>query len=208
MAEQQNRPAQLRIGRMEAFSDGVFAVAITLLVLEIAVPAGSEEDLLQAVLDQWPSYLAYVVSFATVGAIWLAHTAVTDYLHHADTVLMRLNLLLLMVVSFLPFPTKLLAESVEHEDAGKIAATFYGLTLLAATVVMAALWRYAVHEHLVRPDADDADVAVLSKKLTPGLAFYVAVIAVGLFLPVAAVAGYLAIAAFYLIPIGSFRRNQ
>lgn len=208
MAEQQNRPAQLRTTRMEAFSDGVFAVAITLLVLEIAVPAGSEEDLLQAVLDQWPSYLAYVVSFATVGAIWLAHTAVTDYLHHADTVLMRLNLLLLMVVSFLPFPTKLLAESVEHEDAGKVAATFYGLTLLAATVVMAALWRYAVHEHLVRPDADDADVAVLSKKLTPGLAFYVAVIAVGLFLPVAAVAGYLAIAVFYLIPIGSFRRSQ
>jgi uncharacterized membrane protein len=76
---------------MEAFSDGVFAIAITLLVLKISVPAGSEEDLLGAVLDQWPSYLAYVVSFASVGAVWLAHTVVTEYLHHADAWLLRLT---------------------------------------------------------------------------------------------------------------------
>lgn len=208
MTEQENRPAQLRTARLEAFSDGVFAVAITLLVLEIAIPAGSEDDLLGAVLDQWPSYLAYVVSFATVGAIWLAHTAVTDYLHHADTVLMRLNLLLLMMVSFLPFPTKLLAESVEHEEAGKIAATFYGLSLLAASVVMAGLWRYAVRHHLVRPEAGDDDVNVLSKKLTPGLAFYLVMLGLGLFLPVVAVFGYLAIAVFYLIPIHWLRGRR
>jgi uncharacterized membrane protein len=114
----------LGTGRLEALSDGVFAVAITLLVLEISVPAGSEDDLLEALVDQWPSYLAYVVSFATVGAIWLAHNAVTHYLHHADALLLRLNLLLLLVVSFLPFPTRLLAETVEDDDAGKVATTF------------------------------------------------------------------------------------
>lgn len=205
---EENRPAQLRTGRLEAFSDGVFAVAITLLVLEISVPAGSEDHLLQAVLDQWPSYLAYVVSFATVGALWLAHNAVTDYLDHADSLLMRLNLLLLLVVSFLPFPTRLLAESVEHEDAGRVAATFYGLALLAASLLLAVLWRYAVYEHLVRPDAGDDEVAVLSKKLTPGLAFYVVMIVLGLFIPVAAVLGYLAIALYYLIPSRSFRRHR
>ena len=133
--------ATLRTGRMEAFSDGVFAVAITLLVLEISVPDGSEDDLLAAVLEQWPSYLAYVVSFATVGAVWLGHAAVTHYLDHADAVLLRLNLLLLCVVSFLPFPTRLIAETLEHEDAGKVATTFYGLALLAATGPPGVPWR-------------------------------------------------------------------
>ena len=199
--------ATLRTGRMEAFSDGVFAVAITLLVLEISVPDGSEDDLLAAVLEQWPSYLAYVVSFATVGAVWLGHAAVTHYLDHADAVLLRLNLLLLCVVSFLPFPTRLIAQTLEHEDAGKVATTFYGLALLAATGLLAALWRYAVHEQLIRQDAGDDEVAVLSRKLTPGLAFYVVMIGLGLFLPVAAVLGYLAIAVFYLVPLRSLRRT-
>ncbi|BCJ75893.1 hypothetical protein CS0771_54370 [Catellatospora sp. IY07-71] len=90
----------------------MFAIAITLLVLEIAVPEAPQQDLLRALLDEWPSYLAYLVSFATIGAIWLAHTAITEYLHHADPWLMRLNLLLLMVVAFLPFPTKLLADNI------------------------------------------------------------------------------------------------
>lgn len=89
-----------RTTRLEAFSDGVFAIAITLLVLEIAVPSGSEGDLLGAVVGQWPTYLGYLVSFSTIGAVWLEHTVITEYLDHATSVLIRLNLLLLMVVSF------------------------------------------------------------------------------------------------------------
>jgi hypothetical protein len=104
--DSQPRAPGYRTGRMEAFSDGVFAIAVTLLVLEIAVPAGSGDDLLGALGDQWPSYLGYLVSFATIGAVWFAHTVITEYLDHADSVLIRLNLLLLLVVSFLPFPTK------------------------------------------------------------------------------------------------------
>jgi uncharacterized membrane protein len=110
--EPARRPRQFRTNRLEAFSDGVFAIAITLLVLEISVPAGAETHLLRAVLDQWPSYLAYVVSFSTIGAVWVAHSAITEYLVGADLGLVRLNLLPLLVVSFLPFPTKLLAESI------------------------------------------------------------------------------------------------
>jgi len=207
VSDQEHGPTRLRTGRLEAFSDGVFAVAITLLVLEISVPAGSEDDLLGAVLGQWPSYLAYVVSFATVGAAWLGHAAVTHYLDRADSLLLRLNLLLLMVVSFVPFPTRLLAESVEDADAGKVASTLYGLSLLAVAGLMSVLWRYALHEGLVRPDADDAELSVLSRRLTPGLAFYVVMIVVGLFLPVVAVLGYLAIAVFYLVPLRTFRRH-
>jgi uncharacterized membrane protein len=93
---------------MEAFSDGVFAIAITLLVLEIGVPSGAGDDLLRALTDEWPSYLAYLVSFSTIGAVWFAHTVITEYLGRANSTLIRLNLLLLMVVSFLPFPTRLL----------------------------------------------------------------------------------------------------
>ena len=95
--------------RLEAFSDGVFAIAITLLVLDITVPAGSEDDLLAAVLNQWPSYLAYVVSFATIGVAWLEHNAITDYMDYADAMVVRVNLLLLLLISFLPFPTRLIA---------------------------------------------------------------------------------------------------
>ena len=112
-----DRSARLRTGRLEAFSDGVFAIAITLLVLELTVPAGSESDLLGAFLDQWRSYLAYLVSFLTIGAVWLAHSVITEFIGRADAVLLRLNLLLLMVVSFLPFPTRLLAEYTSDHDA-------------------------------------------------------------------------------------------
>ncbi|HEY6685780.1 MAG TPA: TMEM175 family protein [Propionibacteriaceae bacterium] len=77
----------LRVARMEAFSDGVFAIAITLLVLEIAIPPGFEGHLLRGVLSQWPSYLAYIVSFATIGAIWLGHNTITHYMHSANTLI-------------------------------------------------------------------------------------------------------------------------
>ena len=120
-------------GRMEAFSDGVFAIAITLLVLDVAVhPPGTP---LQQVLHAWPAYVAYVVSFLTIGAAWLAHTTLTDRLAHSDSIFLRLNLLLLLVVAFLPFPTRLVADALQHTDAERVAVTFYGLTLLAIRVL-------------------------------------------------------------------------
>jgi uncharacterized membrane protein len=86
----------------------VFAIAITRLVLELAVPVVGESGLMNALAGQRPSYLAYVVSFSTVGAPWLARTSISEYLGRADLILVRLNLVLLLVVSFLPFPTKVL----------------------------------------------------------------------------------------------------
>ena len=150
------------------FSDGVFAIAITLLVLEIAVPSGSEDDLLGAVLDQWPSYLTYLVSFSTIGAVWLEHTVITEFLDHANPVLIRLNLLLLLVVSFLPFPTKVMGEYAGEDDAGRVAVTVYGLNLFLASLLVSLLWRYAVREQLIRPDLADVDVRLLTRRLTQG----------------------------------------
>jgi len=114
---------------MEAFSDGVFAIAITLLVLDVAVhPPGTP---LEQVLHAWPAYVAYVVSFLTIGAAWLGHTALTDRLAQSDSIFLRLNLLLLLVVAFLPFPTRLIADALQDTDAERVAVTVYGLTLLA-----------------------------------------------------------------------------
>jgi uncharacterized membrane protein len=194
--------------RLEGFSDAVFAIAITLLVLEIAVPAGSSDDLLRAVADQWPSYLAYLISFSTIGAVWLAHSAITDYLYRADTTLQRLNLLLLLVVSFLPFPTRLVAEYVDEGDAERVATTIYGLNLLLVSVLVSVLWRYAIRANLLRPDAGSEEIQILTRRLTPSLAAYVVLIVLGLFAPTLAVFGYLAIAVFLIVPAWSLRRHR
>jgi uncharacterized membrane protein len=206
--ESRARAPGYRTARMEGFSDGVFSIAITLLVLEIGVPSGSGHDLLRALADQWPSYLAYLVSFSTIGAVWFAHTVITGYLDHATSVFMRLNLLLLLVVSFLPFPTRLLAEYVRESGAERIATTVLGINLLLAAVLLLVLWRYAVHEQLVRPDLADEDVKTITKRLTPALVAYVVMIVLGLFLPVLAVLGYLVIAIYILVPFRAMRHRS
>ncbi len=205
-----DRPGLRRTARLEAFSDGVFAIAITLLVLDLAVPVSRESSrhLLDAISDEWPGYLGYIVSFSTVGALWLGHNAITDYLDRADITLLRLNLLLLFFVSFLPFPTRLLSEYVTTDQAERVAVTFYGITLLIAGALLSLLWRYALHARLIRPDAKDEEISLLSHRLTPGLAGYGVLIIVGLFAPVASVIGYLLIALFFLIPLHIRRRPR
>jgi uncharacterized membrane protein len=200
--------AGLRTGRLEAFSDGVFAIAITLLVLEIGIPAGSEEHLLRAMVAQWPSYLAYVISFATIGAVWLKHALATEYLDHADAVFVRLNLLLLLTVSFLPFPTRLIAEYIGRDEPGRISTTFYGLVLFLASLLVSVLWRHAVRTNLVRPDTPKRAVQAMTRWLMPGVAGYAVMIVLGLFLPLAAVIGYLVIALYLLIPFEMHRGRR
>ena len=194
-------PLRVRVTRLEAFSDGVFAIAITLLVLEIAVPAVSEGDLLIAVIELWPSYLGYLISFTTIGAIWVGHTAITHYLHAVDAGLLRLNLLLLLVVAFIPFPTGLLAENIEEPANERVAATIYGGTLLAASVVLSAVWRYALSAGLIDPEARRTELRYLTQRLAPGLAAYVGLIVLGWFRPLIAVIGYMLLAFFLLIPL-------
>jgi uncharacterized membrane protein len=112
-----------------------------------------------------------------------------------------------MVVSFLPFPTRLLGEYLGEDEPERVAVTIYGLNLLLTSVLVSVLWRYAVRERLIRSDVADTDVKLLTRRLAPGLAGYVAVIVVGLFLPVLAVFAYLAIALYILLPVGALRRR-
>ena len=193
---------------MRRSATGVFAIAITLLVLDLAVPITheSEQHLLHAVGDEWPGYLGYIVSFSTIGALWLGHNAITDYLDRADATLLRLNLLLLFFVSFLPFPTRLLSEYISSDRAERVAVTFYGLTLLIAGALLFVFWRYALRARLVRPDAGDEEITLLTHRLAPGLGAYALLIIAGLFVPVAAVIGYLVIALFFIVPVRIGRR--
>jgi uncharacterized membrane protein len=207
-ATEPSRAQNLRTSRMEAFSDGVFAIAITLLVLEIAVPVVAGADLLRGVEDEWPSYLAYFVSFSTIGAVWLMHSLITEFLDHADQVFLRLNLLLLLVVAFLPFPTSLVARSLGDPEHERVAATMYGVNFLLASVLLYVLWRYAVHQQLIRSDATKQDIAILNRRVTPSVGAYVILIAVGLQWPTAAVIGYLVIAAFLIFPARGGRPEQ
>src|SRR6185436_11368133 len=96
--------------RVEAFSDGVFAIAITLLVLDIHVPPSEFDNLWHGIVREWPGYLGYATSFLTIGGIWLAHHSVFRRLAFANARVMQINLLLLMAVAFLPYPTRLVAD--------------------------------------------------------------------------------------------------
>ena len=130
--------------RVEAFSDGVFAIAITLLVLEIDIKPEDFDDLWRALGDEWPAYLAYVTSFLTVGGVWLAHHSLFTRLRYVDPMLMRINVLLLMAAAFLPFPTGLLAEAFHaSRDAERAAVVAYGATAILIELLLAAAVRYA-----------------------------------------------------------------
>jgi len=192
---------------MEAFSDAVFAIAITLLVLEVGVPENSGHHLLRDILDQWPAYLAYLVSFASIGAVWSAHVVITEYLGRVTTTLTRLNLLLLMVVAFLPYPTELLANYIDRETEERVAVTFYGGCLVACALLVSVIWRYAIRAGLVRGDAAREDIRTLSGRLTPSLAGYLAMIGLGLFFPLLAVMGYLVLAVIIMVPLRELRRR-
>jgi uncharacterized membrane protein len=196
----------LATGRMEALSDGVYAIALTLLVLDIVVPAHEYRHLLQTVINLWPSYLAYVVSFSTIGASWLGHSVITEYLDQASPTFIRLNLLLLLFVAFLPLPTRLFADYIGKDSPERVASTIYGIFLLLPSTLLWVLWRYAVRHNLVRADLADEEVQFLTQRLTPGLGGYVALIVLGLFVPVIAVIGYLGIALYYIVPFRRFGR--
>ncbi|HEX4627334.1 MAG TPA: TMEM175 family protein [Gemmatimonadales bacterium] len=139
----------MRPSRAEAFSDGVFAIAATLLVLELRVPA-AHGDLLSALVHAWPSYASYGVSFLTIGIIWINHHAIFDQLHRVDRPLLVLNLLLLLLVGLIPFPTALMATylTAGHDEA--VAGATYGLTMTTMGVVFGTLWAYVLRTDRLR----------------------------------------------------------
>jgi uncharacterized membrane protein len=136
-----------------------------------------------------------VTSFLTIGGIWLAHHGIFSRLQFVDRAVMRLNLLLLMAVSFLPFPTHLAAEAIRDTDAERAAVVFYGLTLLAISSLVGAVWAAAARNRsLLRPGLRDEEVVAVLRATTPNVGFYVGATLLAIVAPHVAAFGYLVIA--------------
>ena len=192
--------------RFEAFSDGVFAIAATLLVLEFHAFPGS--DLGRELLRLWPSYLAYVTSFLTIGIIWMNHHHTVSLLGRTDRTMLFINILLLLTIAFLPFPTKLVAQNLNTGHDGEQAAA---LAYAATFVLMAALhliwWGYARKgRRLIADGTSDSALRAVDRAYLPGVPMYGAVFLVAFFSPLAAVLVTFAIAAFYLPSAALFDR--
>ncbi len=195
-------------GRVEAFSDGVFAVAITLLVLNIhglSNPSNPPPDFglssLSTILaGQWPIYLAFATSFATVGIMWINHHRLFTHIKRVDTNLLALNLLLLLIIVFIPFPTSLLASYINRPE-DHLAALLYSATCILMAISFNLLWRYASYKNrLLDKDADQEAVRAITNQYRFGPLFYVITLVLAFIYVPASVVLTLLLALFFALP--------
>ncbi|MEG4999505.1 TMEM175 family protein [Microcoleus sp. B4-D4] len=188
----------METNRLEAFSDGVFAIAITLLVLEIKVPPPGTA-LGAELLQLWPSYLAYVVSFLVIGAIWINHHAMFKHIVCVDGMLLLLNVLHLMLIAFLPFPTAVLAEAFHRGMDESVAAAFYGGILTVIGIFVNAMWRYAARGYrLLDTHLTVKKIRQIERQFLVGPIVYAIATAIALVLPWLAVLLFILLNLFYL----------
>jgi uncharacterized membrane protein len=191
----------MRTSRLEAFSDGVFAIAATLLVLELRVPTEST-DLSGALLNLWPAYAAYLVSFLTIGIIWVNHHTLLEHCKRVDRRFLYLNLMLLVAVGIVPFPTALVGQYILSEHGATAALVVYGLGGLLIAIAFTGVFLYATHDHRLVGDTAAARGIRKEGRLFPiGLAAYSVGIALAFVAPLASLAVYGLTALFYALPL-------
>src|SRR5262245_39501996 len=202
--------AAAETARVEAFSDGVFAIAITLLVLDLKVPSPSPlgPRLAMLLLRQWPSYLAFTTSFAFVGIMWLNHDRLFTLMRRPDHGLPLRNTLLLLVVTVVPFPTALLAAYLGHRDQ-EVAAMVYSGTYVAIAVFFNLLWRHASFENrLLDPRADPRAVEAIHRAYAFGPLLYLAATALAIVSVPACLIMNIALAIFFALHPRHHERRQ
>lgn len=191
-------------GRIEAFSDAVFAIIITLLALDLRVPrddAARVGSLGEALLRQWPVYLAFVVSYLQVGVVWANHHAMFHYIGKSDHLVLVFNLLLLMCVAVLPFTSALLAEYLRGGEAElRIAAMLYSGMLGACGVFFNAVWQHALSARLVKPHADPHRLYALRRHWLLMPVFYALAFALALVNARLSLVMYLLLLLYYALP--------
>jgi uncharacterized membrane protein len=198
----------VRTARLETFADGVFAIAATLLVLELRVPEPSD-DLAARLADLWPAYAAYLVSFMTIGIIWVNHHTLLDHCGRADRRFLYLNLLLLVAVAIVPFPTALVGRYILDEHAAAAALVVYGIGGLLIAIAFSGVFFYAISSR--RIIADTAEAARLRRRgplFTIGLGTYVLAIVLAFVEPKVSLAVYALTAAFYALPVLPLPRER
>ena len=189
----------MRTGRVEAFSDGVFAVAITLLVLDLRVPI-TNGSLVTALGDEWPRFVAFLISFLVIGIVWVNHHTLFDAVQRVDRSLLFFNLALLLSVVVIPFTTSLFAEYVARpgSQATVAALLFNGSQLLMGLgFQLCGLWVY-YHPHLLREHAARPTGAQRLRS-SVGIPAYLVCIPIAFVSPVAVLAIDGAVAAFYVL---------
>ncbi len=189
----------MKTARLEAFSDGVFAIAITLLVLEVHVPDGHGHDLWHALGQEWPSFAGFVVSFITIGIIWVNHHGLFDSVREVNRPLLFLNLFLLMSVAFIPFTTALMAEYLRESEGQDVATAVYAASFLLMAFGFASVSLYLRRrDQLVQVDLSDADRRELFVRGTTGWIAYLLAIAVAFVNAYVSVAMCLLVALAYI----------
>jgi uncharacterized membrane protein len=198
-------------GRLETFADGVFAIAATLLILNIDVaPTPPCASLSCQILHAWPSYVAYAASFLTIGIIWVNHHTVMGQIARADRTFLMLTVAFLMVIAFIPFPTRLVAQYISEVDNGnaRAATVTYGITLTLTAVMFNAIWFYAARRgRLLREDADPRTVRGISRTFLLGPWLYLAFTIVAAIHPKAGAILFLLFALFWVIESSIFGRE-
>jgi uncharacterized membrane protein len=189
--------------RLEAFADGVFAIAATLLIIDVSVRAPGGE-LGHEILKAWPEYAAYAVSFVTIGIMWVNHHTCMRQIGKIDRRFLTINLLLLMCIAFVPFPTNLIAEHF-HDDGLRAAALTYGITMTITAICFNSFWFYAARgNRLLAADADPRVISGISRSYVPGVPIYGIAALSALWSPKLAVALFGAIALFFLLESSIF----
>jgi uncharacterized membrane protein len=191
--------------RLETFADGVFAIAATLLILTVDGAVGGEGVQLGGALSHaWPSYLAYAVSFVTIGIMWMNHHTVMSQIALVDRRFLLANVGLLMCIAFVPFPTRLVAEHI-RDDGARSAALAYGFTMTTTAVFFSIVWFYAsLGGRLLRDDADSKIVSGITRSYLPGPWIYLGSALIAFASATASVVLYLATAALYVFESSIF----
>ena len=195
-------------GRVEAFSDGVFAIAITLLILDVHVPRDLSETttLGDALLKQWPSYLAFLTSFALIGIMWINHHKLFTLIKRSSHMLLVFNTLLLVGATVVPFTTSLLAEYIGHREQ-RVAAMVYMGNFFVIAIFFNLLWRYAAHGHrLLAQDVSEDEVHSINRAYTLGPPVYLLCFAIAYFSVPLALGMTIALVIFYALPLGANAR--
>ena len=192
--------------RLETFADGVFAIAATLLILNVDAQVGEQSGAIgHRLLEIWPSYIAYAVSFVTIGIIWSNHHTVMAQLARVNRTFLMQNVLLLLCVAFVPFPTRLVAEHLRDRHDLEPAALAYGATMTVMSICYLTLWLYGSRGgRLLREDADRRTVSGITRSYLPGTPLYLGATLLALASPVASVTVYAAIAIFYVVESSIF----
>jgi uncharacterized membrane protein len=193
--------------RLEAFSDGVFAIAITLLVLEIRVPPAEDmadpKTLISALGALWPSYVGYLISFVTIGIIWANHHNLFRLVARVSHGLVLANLLLLLTVGFVPFPTALLAATLETPSA-QIGVLVYAATFVAVAIAFNVLWyEIRTRRGVLRADVEPWSIVAISRSYRLGPPGYLVAFVGALISPVLGMAVIVVLTLLYLLPSSS-----